>query len=227
MLDGLYRRRRLPHWDVEGGIYFVTSCLEGSIPAQGRLDLHRFRDELELRPKPAQLDADQWEMHKSKLTFARFDGWIDRLPAVKWLENPEAAEIVQGALLYFAGNRYDLLAYVVMPSHFHLVFHPCTEWFEKNRKHEDKRTPREWIMQSIKGFTARRCNQVLRLSGAFWQDESWDHVVRGDDELERIVRYIEDNPVKAGFARTPEEWHWSSAHYRKERSIALGEYFLK
>jgi len=35
----MFRRRRLPHWDVPGATYFITSCLEGSIPAQGLLDL--------------------------------------------------------------------------------------------------------------------------------------------------------------------------------------------
>ena len=166
MLDGLFRRRRLPHWDVEDGVYFVTSCLEGSIPAQGRLDLCRYRDELEARPKPAQLADDEWEIHMNKLVFARFDGWIDRSPAVKRLENPEVARIVCDAFLYFADIRYDLLGYVVMPSHFHWVFHPRNEWFEKNRKVGDERSPRQWIMQSIKGFTARRCNEVLGLSGS-------------------------------------------------------------
>ncbi len=210
MLDGLFRRRRLPHWDVEDGVYFVTSCLEGSIPAQGRLDLHHYRDELEARPKPDELADDEWEIRKNKLVFARFDGWIDRSPALKRLENPEVATTVREAFLFFAGIRYDLLAYVVMPSHFHWVFHPRGEWFEKNRKEGDKRSPREWIMQSIKGFTARRCNQILGLSGAFWQDESWDHLVRGDDELERIICYIEDNSVKAGLVKSPEDWLWSS-----------------
>ncbi len=163
----------------------------------------------------------------NKLVFARFDGWIDRSPAVKRLENPEVARIVCDAFLYFADIRYDLLGYVVMPSHFHWVFHPRNEWFEKNRKVGDERSPRQWIMQSIKGFTARRCNEVLGLSGAFWQDESWDHVVRGDDELERILRYVEENPVKARFVKTPEDWLWSSARHRKERSVEPGQFLIR
>jgi hypothetical protein len=46
MLDGLFRRRRLPHWDVDDGTYFVTACLHGSIPAQGLVELYRYREEL-------------------------------------------------------------------------------------------------------------------------------------------------------------------------------------
>lgn len=227
MNDGIFRRRRLPHWDVEDGIYFVTACLEGSIPAQGRLDLNRYRDELESGVKPATIDEPAWELRKHKLVFARFDDWIDRIPAVKWLENNQAARIVRDAMLHFAGVRYDLLAYVVMPSHFHWVFHPRADWFEEHQKVGDQRTPRECVMQSIKGFTARECNKLIGLTGTFWQEESWDHVVRGDDELERIIRYIEDNPVKAGLAKTPEDYLWSSARDRKTRSIEPGEYLIK
>ncbi len=67
MLDGLTRRRaRLPHWDVEDGVYFVTSCLEGNpfLP-RAELDLHHYRDgHLEARPKPDELADDEWEIRK-------------------------------------------------------------------------------------------------------------------------------------------------------------------
>jgi type I restriction enzyme R subunit/putative DNA methylase len=45
----------------------------------------------------------------------------------------------------------------------------------------------------------------------FWQHESFDHWVRSAWELQRIVGYIEANPVSAGLAATPEDWPWSSA----------------
>ena len=53
---------------------------------------------------------------------------------------------------------------------------------------------------------------MLGLTGRpFWQDESFDRLVRNDTEFERIVEYIERNPVMAGLAATPEEFPWSSA----------------
>jgi putative transposase len=67
-------------------------------------------------------------------------------------------------------------------------------------------------MQSLKRFTARQCNLILGLTGQpFWQDESHDRLVRNDTEFQRIVRYIEMNPVRAGLAAIPEEFPWSSA----------------
>ena len=68
------------------------------------------------------------------------------------------------------------------------------------------------VMQSLKRFTAREGNRILGLTGRpFWQDESYDRLVRNQTEFQRIAHYIEMNPVKAGLAATPEEFAWSSA----------------
>ena len=47
-----FTRRRLPHWDKADAAFFVTTCLDGSIPAQGLIELHRYRAELDGRAKP-------------------------------------------------------------------------------------------------------------------------------------------------------------------------------
>ena len=60
--------------------------------------------------------------------------------------------------------------------------------------------------------TARQANLILGRTGeAFWQDESFDHRVRDEAELDRLVHYVEHNPVSAGLAANPHAWHWSSA----------------
>jgi putative DNA methylase len=55
---------------------------------------------------------------------------------------------------------------------------------------------------------------LLHRSGPFWQAESYDHWVRDEDELERIVAYIANNPVKAGLVTKPHQWFFCSAHDR-------------
>src|ERR1017187_6528516 len=68
------------------------------------------------------------------------------------------------------------------------------------------------LLQSLKGTTAREANLILARTGQpFWQHESYDHWVRDQPELERIVAYIESNPVKAGLAAEPFLYRWSSA----------------
>jgi len=59
-----------------------------------------------------------------------------------------------------------------------------------------------------------------RTGQQFWQQESFDHWPRDESEFLRILKYIEDNPVKAGLVRRPEDWRWSSAAERKRRGLS-------
>ena len=214
-----FRRRRLPHWDVPGATYFVTACfvtacLDGSIPARGLLEIAEYRQSLEQRPRPEAMTEEDWRHHRSKLVFGRMEEWLDERPVVRHLEQPALAEIVMAALRHFDGDRYELFAFVVMPSHFHWVFRPLVRWVESLGADADTRTPRERIMHSVKRFAANQCNQFLGQTGRFWQGESYDHWVRDEDELERIIDYVELNPVKGRIARGRESYEYSSAFRR-------------
>ena len=222
-MDGLFRRRRLPHWDMPDVPFFVTSCLAGSIPARGLADLDTYREQLTARRCPATLSEQEWEDHKHRLLFARLDRWLDGCPMVKHLEQPPLAEEVRRSVYHFAEQRYHLLAYVIMPSHLHWVFQPLPQCRGHLVDAGEKRPPREVIMHSLKSFTGTVCNRLLQRQGPFWQDESYDHWIRDDDELLRIIEYVEQNPVKAGLVRGADEWRFSSAFDRMRWSIALGE----
>jgi REP element-mobilizing transposase RayT len=104
------------------------------------------------------------------------------------------------AIQYNAGTlRHCVLhAFVVMPNHVHLLITPAV--------------PLPRLTKSLKGITAKRANAVLGLTGIpFWQDESYDHVVRNEREFERIRNYIEGNPVRAGLVKDAGAYRWSSA----------------
>jgi type I restriction enzyme R subunit len=214
------RRRKLPHWDVPGAPYFVTTCLEGSIPAQGLVDLARYRDEVQRWPRPNEMKEEAWRIQCWKQVFVRLEHWLDEQPAIRHLEDPVLTKEVVESMVHFAGERYDLLAYVVMPSHLHWLFRPLDSWVETFAG--DPRTPRQRIVYSMNRFTATKCNRLLKRNGRFWQKECYDHWVRDTEELERIIRYIEENPVKAGLVASPEEWRFSSAWLRKQTGTEWG-----
>lgn len=218
-MQEMFRRRRLPHWDVPSATYFITSCLEGSIPAQGLLDITRYRDDLGKRPRPKHMSERDWETHRWKLTFARTEEWLDGRPGIRHLADSDAAKIVADALYYFAGTRYSLVAYVVMPSHYHWVFTPERNYEVSLPKGT---SARQKIMHSVNRYSGRRCNEYLRLEDAFWQRESYDHCVLDADELQRIIDYVELNPVKAGLVNSREEYEFSSAYDRLKLGIPFG-----
>ena len=69
------------------------------------------------------------------------------------------------------------------------------------------------IMQSLKGYTAFQCNRLLERKGEFWAHESYDHYVRDAEEWNRIMSYVLNNPVKAGYVADWRDWKWN---YRRE-----------
>jgi putative transposase len=117
-----------------------------------------------------------------------------------FLKHPQVAAAVIEAL-YIASNKWDLcelFAWVVMPNHVHFLLQP--------------RKPLCEITRAVKNTSARQANIILGRTGQpFWQGESYDHWVRNGKQFDRIVRYIEENPVKAGLVERAEMWPWSSA----------------
>jgi hypothetical protein len=117
-----------------------------------------------------------------------------------WLQDPRVAGAIRNALLYGETVRgfYQLLAWVVMPNHVHAIFLPHAAM--------------PVIMRWLKGRTSRVANRILGRTGTpFWQDESFDHWIRSAEELQHLIEYVENNPLKAGLVQTKEQWQWSSA----------------
>ena len=225
--NGVFRRRDLPHIDVEGKPSFITGCLDGSISASGLKRIREYRDSLNHKPCPKDLSRADWELKKHKLVFKFVDSLLDRDSPIKYFTDDRLAEIVQNAFLHFAEERYHLYAFVVMPSHHHWLFLPKADWQESLANNEmgkkPIRTPRESISHSIQSFTSNQCNRILGRTGSFWQTETFDHYARNEAELYRINHYIEQNPVVAGLVTCAEKYRWSSAHIRLKLGLTPGE----
>jgi REP element-mobilizing transposase RayT len=195
-------RRHLPHMAPVGSPVFLTWNLKGAIPRHVAERLRRQRDELRRQVPRGGESPRERRIREGKLLFAAADEFLDGCSTGPlFLKEPGHAAIVQTALVFGVDERYDLLAWCVMPNHVHVLVTP--QW-ELQR-----------ITQGIKGYTSRQINALIRRRGRpLWQDESYDHWARDADELDRIVAYIEYNPVKAGLCSSPAAWPWSSARFR-------------
>jgi len=239
-LDGNFRRRNLPHLDVEGKPIFITACLNGSSSASGLTRIRKYRDELEEQERPVALTEEQWQRKKHKLLFQLVDDLLDHLSPVTHLRDPQQARIVRDAFLHFADERYTLLAFVIMPSHHDWLFlprdpsgwkpeprgtgfQPVASSSQSEMMNPGKRTPREIISHSIQSYTATMCNRCRGATGNYWQTETFDHWARDEAEALRIIRYIEQNPVVAKLVERPEQWPWSSARLRAQYGIAAAD----
>ena len=128
-------------------------------------------------------EETEFEYHER---FSRLiDEWLDQGCGSCVLRNPAHAMIVANALRYFDGERYELASFVVMPNHVHVLFRPLEGCVLAG------------IVKSWKGFTAREINQRIRKTGALWQDEYWDRLIRNEGHFRRVMEYIRENPMKA------------------------------
>ncbi len=135
----------------------------------------------------------------------QIEQYLDAAHGECWLRNPDIAEMLSQVLQKFQGERYHLHAWVIMPNHVHMLVEPVTG------------SSLSEMLQGIKSVSAHEANRLLRRQGEFWQKESYDHLIRDDADRARCVEYIAQNPVKAGLAKTAEEFRFSSA-YRVQTS---------
>jgi len=126
---------------------------------------------------------------------------------------------------YRDGKVYDLDCLTIMSNHVHQVIEPLPAAAGQvgnlsknvgqvnNLSHigQDAILPYSVskIMHSLKRYTGRQANLILGREGQFWQNESYDHVVRDEKEFDRIIWYILNNPVKAGLVDSWEKWESS------------------
>lgn len=62
------------------------------------------------------------------------------------------------------------------------------------------------ILYSIKSYSAHQINRLLGRTGALWQDESFDRLIRSETDLAGKWTYIRNNPVKKGLVESVEEY---------------------
>lgn len=211
--DATYYRRNLPHLQPPGATFFITFRLAGSLPSEVIL---RLKEEEEQNEKHLLKIKDEKERKKRiadqrKRYFSRFDETLDNaVDGPHWLKDERVAKVVADAIHYRDGKEYDLIANCIMPNHVHMVLTPI----ETVGRRASSPYILTNILENLKWYTALKANRILRRKGAFWQHESYDHVVRNGKELERIIWYVMNNPVKAGLVTNAEDWKWG--YYLKE-----------
>ena len=185
-------RGRLPHWEKEEGLYFITFHLADSLPQSVRAKIAERRRMLEAaRENNAHLLPEQ-EAQLAAYSRARIEEYFDRGAGSCPFADHRIAGMMAAALRFWEGKHYRLLAWCVMPNHVHVVV----------RLFPGQELAR--VVKAWKNFSAKAANHALGRKGRFWQREYYDRLIRNGEELERAIRYVLENPAKAGL----KDWAW-------------------
>ncbi|HEX9162203.1 MAG TPA: transposase [Thermoanaerobaculia bacterium] len=186
-----HKRNRLPHWWSAHATYFLTFNLFDAMPSAVAEKLRverRIRiaelERLRVRATAPEVAAIAAVVREHAETT------LDASHGACFMNDSRVAEIVSTAITHFDGQRHHLHAWCVMPNHVHVVFEP----FDRL----------DTIVHSWKSFTSKAANAILDRTGKFWQDDYYDRIIRNENELARTIRYVLENPLRAGLR----DWPW-------------------
>ncbi|HZS07177.1 MAG TPA: hypothetical protein VFD58_20240 [Blastocatellia bacterium] len=223
-----FYRNHLPHFHPPDATLFVTFRLDGSIPQSVVREYKAKKAWLDeeyqsLLKAAVRDDSPELMKHFEQLQefrrhwFRRFEDILhEGQYGPLWLRDERVAKIIADSLHWRDGKAYRLEAYCIMSNHVHTVFTPLLS--EKSLRvnqeaerlqYQSEDPPLDVILHSLKSYTAHQANLLLERQGAFWESESYDHVIRDSQEHERVVRYVLNNPVKAGLVKDWRDWKWN------------------
>jgi putative transposase len=193
--------RHLPHWRQHGASYFVTFRLADSLPRSKLRELELIRldwlqkHEIKIAGADCQsalrdrILREHWEAF-TRVLFTKVEGWLDEGMGKCWMNRADVSRIVEDAFHHVDDDQCEFGCYVLMPNHMHAIIRPL----------HPETLPLEKILQSRKRRTSREINALLGRSGALWQEESFDRIIRDEEHLYQCIQYIGRNPRKAGLA---------------------------
>lgn len=96
------------------------------------------------------------------------------------------------------GQKVQIIAYCIMPTHFHLVLKQLTD-----------NGISEFLRKVLNGY-ARYFNVRYKRKGTLWMSRFKNVLVENDEQLLHLTRYIHLNPVTAGLIKRADNWLFSS-----------------
>ncbi len=120
-------------------------------------------------------------------------------------------DLVVGATRHFHNDRYILHEVVCMPDHVHIILTP-------GQKEDGAEWSVSQIVHSLKGYTAHRVNARRERTGKVWQKSFYERVIRSERDLSDKVRYVWENPVRAGLVDDPSRYchTWNRWYHQSE-----------
>lgn len=103
-------------------------------------------------------------------------------------------------------NWFDLVAFVIMPDHLHLIIIPKGKNVSQS-------------MHSIKSFSSKEINKNSQHKGSVWQPSFRDLTLWSEEVVIEKINYIHNNPVRKDLVSDPGNYRYSSANTKYEKEV--------
>ncbi len=195
----------LPHINAYDRYQYITYRLADSLPYE---IIETMRLAL----------LEYYENDRKKELTNRINNYIDNGYGSSILAHPLIGNMILKNWQHFSGKLYDLIEWVIMPNHVHLIIKEYKESdinviIDKWKSYSSKQIIKlsESITNNVDFYIYKKesLNNLIK-SKKIWQRNYWDHYIRSDEELYNTIDYIYQNPVKAGLVKKAEDWSFSS-----------------
>ncbi|MDA3893381.1 MAG: hypothetical protein PF517_17090 [Salinivirgaceae bacterium] len=205
-------RRNLPHIQPQGGMFFITFRLYGSIPVSELEKLSEIYGNTNNNDTSGN-SVKGLKQDKQENYFQALDDYLDsNLNSPYHLSIPNIDKLVSDSIKYRDGKDYKLVCFCIMSNHVHMIIYKLEKSLDK-------------ILKELKSYTGKEALKIIRegkievlphkknIKGIsetrFWQPESFDRIVRDRNDMAKKIAYTLNNPVKANLVSKWQDWKWN------------------
>ena len=177
-LDITYRN--LPHWHQDGKFQYLTCRLADSLPNKV-LQIVKDLKEAFMACNPKPWDEKTLQRYHN-IVSEKAEHYLSRGYGDCILKNPEVRKILEDAIFFYHGEKFEVNALVIMPNHLHIVLRMLGD-----NKIED-------VLPGILRFSSVKINKLLQREGRVWMKDYFDRMIRSYEHYKHCITYIKNNP---------------------------------
>ncbi len=197
--------RNSPYCSQPGSSYFITYCLNDSLPNRvidqylreqeaWRVRIHYERAQLGDLAEDTEKECEAFQLK----AYRSFEAILDEGHGSCVFKDPIQRQVVAEALLQLHGDRYLAHGFVVMPNHIHLLVKPL-----------DGQSPENLLILWMRAV-AQRMGQDVKAKGGLWHVDTWICMIRNEEHWLRAMRYTLKNPERAKLLHGQSTFWWDS-----------------
>ena len=179
----------------------MTFHLKGAIKGEDRKSITHLKSLLDISYDDA-ARTNEFQLKVRRKLFKTYEYMLEQTNGSSMiLQQYPVARLLRQVIMEEHRKSMDVMAFSILPNHVHIVCEILQDFGDGN--------PWSDVTRRVKSQSARKINEYLKTSGAFWDSLNYEHPIFEDQTLLKVIRYVVANPVKLGIANVGNAWKWT------------------